>query len=95
MALWYLQVPFQYQEGDEMKLELVKVRLCPSCAEKLFYRSIQARGKGKEQRQQGKQPQQKGEEEEAGKGNSTKLAASESSIDSGNGRKRRKVGLSS
>jgi protein FRA10AC1 len=35
-----LQVPFQYSEGGETKLELVKVRLCPSCAEKLFFHSI-------------------------------------------------------
>lgn len=31
------EIPFQYHEHDEDKLELVKVRLCLNCARKLYY----------------------------------------------------------
>lgn len=40
-------MPFQYSENGESKLELVKVRLCLDCAEKLFFHSINSkRGQG-------------------------------------------------
>ena len=35
-----MQVPFRYEEGGEVKLELVKVRVCASCSEKLFHHQV-------------------------------------------------------
>ena len=31
------ELPFQYEEDGQVKLELVKVRLCPKCAPKIHY----------------------------------------------------------
>lgn len=33
-------MPFQYKEGDEIKLELVKVRVCQECSEKLYHYKV-------------------------------------------------------
>lgn len=35
------EVPFRYEEHGQRKLELVKVRVCPKCARKLFHEKIQ------------------------------------------------------
>ena len=35
------EVPFRYKEQGQVKEELVKVRLCPPCAEKLYYNKLQ------------------------------------------------------
>lgn len=34
------EVPFQYIEETKVKLELVKVRLCPKCTQKIFYKHL-------------------------------------------------------
>ena len=60
------EVPFSFVEGGERKLELVKVRLCPLCAEKLRQCAPEDKKKEEGKRKKKRKKRRKSEEEEEG-----------------------------